>query len=89
MLPRIRLIEEKIEVFPFFDADVGRHVSDLRQFLSEAENLKWDVKPNPMFRKKLVYYGYVKEDDPELARLERGSADAAPENPVTDKGQAE
>jgi hypothetical protein len=89
MLPRIRLLEEKIEVFPFFDADVGRHVSDLRQFLSEAENLKWDVRPNPMFRKKLVYYGYVKEDDPELARLERGSADAAPENPVADKGQAE
>jgi hypothetical protein len=56
--------------------DVGKHVAELRAFLYEMENKKWEVKLATQFRNGLVHYGYLKEDNLRPTSLQQGSDDA-------------
>jgi hypothetical protein len=56
--------------------DVGKHVAELRAFLSEVENKKWEVTLATQFHDGLIHYGYLKEDNLRPTSLQQGSDDA-------------
>jgi hypothetical protein len=67
-----------LRAFPSGSAgdDVGKHVAELRAFLSEVENKKWEVTLDTEFRADLIEYGYLKEDNLRPTSLQQGSDDA-------------